>query len=332
MFRLGRKDKFSVGLDLGTKEIKLVKIELNKENPKLIGFTKEPVSEDLSGTLKKFSQEHNFNKVNIAVSGASAIIRYIDFPLMREEELKQALKFEAEKHIPFPISELNVDGYILKTGLPENKMLVLVAAVKKDFLNQRLKLMEEAGLKVNLVDVDSLALINAFNFNYPNFEKNKTFALLNLGASFSNLNILEESIPVLSRDIQIGANIFIQRISEILSLDFETAQELITNLDDETAKKVSPILDSFLSNLASEIRTSFDYYESQHASSVSKIFLSGGLSLCPQIRESLMGLLDIAVDCWDPLARIKIAEDLDKEKIKNVSRQLAVAIGLALRT
>jgi type IV pilus assembly protein PilM len=209
-------------------------------------------------------------------------------------------------------------------------MLVLIAAAKKDFLNQRLKLLEELGVRVDGVDVDSLALINAFTFNYPQTDKTKTIALLNIGASFSNLSILEGSLPRLSRDIHIAGNNFTQKIADTLSLDFNSAQSLKINPQQEQAGKITPAFEAILSQLAAEIRTSFDYYESQSASSVGKIFLSGGGSLFAGLKEGLANVLGTEVDYWDPLKQITPAGNLDLSAISGNAARFAVAVGLAL--
>jgi type IV pilus assembly protein PilM len=243
------------------------------------------------------------------------------------------LRFEAQKHIPFSIDEVNLDAHILKEDLPDNKMLVLVAAAKKDFIAQRLKIIESAGLRPNLVDIDSLSLINAFNFNYPGAEESQhhAVALLNIGAQEANLNILDKAIPRLSRDIHIAGNSFTQKLMEIFSLDFKAAEELKINPDKERSEKVLLAAESVFSNLSAEIRTSFDYYESQAASSVGKILLCGGSSIFPGIKEKLAKILDIAVEYWDPFAKLNVAVNVDSQKLKNLSAQLAVAAGLALR-
>jgi type IV pilus assembly protein PilM len=173
-------------------------------------------------------------------------------------------------------------------------------------MNQRLKLMESCGLKINVFDIDSIALINAFNFNYPQEDasKQKTTALLNIGASLSNLNVLEGDVPHLSRDIQIAGIKFTQKLVDVMGLDFKSAENLKLNPESDKADKITKAIESVLANLAAEIRTSFDYYESQSSSTVAKIFLSGGGS---------------------------ISESLIPEKLKLLSPQLAVAIGLALR-
>lgn len=325
------KEKCSIGFDIGTSVIKVVKLKFSKEDIELCSFELEPLPLNLSAdSLSSYKCG-----VNIAVSGPSTIIRYLNFPKMSNDELKKALKFEAQKHIPFSIDEVNLDSHILREDLPDNKMLVLLAAVKKEFINKRLKMVRDAGINVNMVDIDSISLINAFNFNYSPNEgnpKTKTIALLNIETTLSNLNILEGRFPCLSRDIQIGGNNFTQKIADILGIDFKSAEGLKCHPDKERADKMAVAIESVLSNLALEIRASFDYYENQSASSVAKIFLSGEGSLFTGLKDMLANLLGIEVLYWDPLRQINLAEGIDSERLRALSSQLAIAVGLALRT
>lgn len=327
------KYRLSLGLDIGTSAIKLVELKFLEDTVELARFNLEPMQADLSSQLKRIASSC---AINISVSGAQTVIRYIDFPRMNADELKQALKFEAQKYIPFALNEINLDSYILKEDLPDNKMLVLVAAVKKEFINQRLKLIQEAGLKTNIVDLDSLALINAFNFSYAKEEdadtKNKTIVLLNIGASMSNLNILENGQPVLSRDIYIAGNELTGKIQDATGIDLKSGEELKPESDKEKLNKEAvTAAESAISDLAKEIRISFDFYESQSASSVRKIFLSGGGSKFTGLKDMLANLLSIEVEYWEPLRRISIADNIDSQEAKELSAQLAVAVGLALR-
>jgi len=326
------RESFSLGVDIGSTTIKVIRLKFFEEKVEVVDFKLEPFVLDLSEVLKKISQSMEAKKINLSISGPASIIRYVDFPKMNSEELKQALKFEAQKHIPFTISEVNLDSYVLKQDFSDNKMLVLLAAVKQELINQRLKLAQEAGFTVNLIDIDSLALVNVFNFNYPaDQQAQKTFALLNIGGSNSNLNILEGGLPRFSRDIHIAGNSFTQKIADLVGVDFKTAEGLKINGEPEKQSKISVAIDSVLSSLTNEIRTSFDYYETQSTSSVVKIFLSGGGCLCSEIKEKLANLLGVEVDYWDPLKQISLASNIDSQAIKKISAQLAVAVGLALR-
>ncbi len=327
------KDKTSLGLDIGSSLIKFIKIKSSKDGFELNSFGIEPSGLDLVPALKKISQSQGSSRANISLSAPQAIIRYVNFPRMQPSELKQALKFEAQKHIPFSVSDVNLDTVILKNDLPDNKMLILLAAAKKDFVKQRVKFLEDSGMSADIIDVDSLALLNAFEFNYGDDEniKSKTVALLNIGAAQSNISVLEKGMPRLSRDINIAGNSFTQKISDVFSVDFKTAENIKLNLEKDKLEKISVAVENVLSNLATEIRVSFDYYESQGLASVSKIFISGGASTFPGLKDMLKNLLDIEVDYWDPFKNIKLSVNVDAQKLKTVSSQFAVAVGLALR-
>jgi type IV pilus assembly protein PilM len=334
MKKIGKsKDKYSVGLDIGTQSIKIAKLKILQEQVELSDFNLVPVQLEMGEILKKIKQAMDIETVNIGISGPQTVVRQINFPKMNQDELKQALKFEAQKYIPFPITEINLDGYILKADLPENKMLVLIAAAKKELINQRIKLIEDVGLKLDIICIDSISLINAFNFNYAkeDFFKQKAIALLNIGATITNLDILENGTPRLSRDINIAGNDFTQKIMEIFGLDFKSAEELKLNPDELKSQKLLTAQESIFTNLASEIRTSFDYYESQSTTSVVKIFLSGGGSNFIGLKDTLANSLGIEVEYWNPLKQVSLSSEMDPAKLKTFSNHLAVAVGLALR-
>jgi type IV pilus assembly protein PilM len=252
---------------------------------------------------------------------------------MNGAELKQALKFEAQKHVPFPLAEVNMDGCILKDDLPDNKMLVLLAAVKKEFIRQRLRSLELAGIRANVAEIDSLALVNAFNFNYPLSETPglKAVALLNIGATHTNVDIIEEGITRLSRDIQIAGNNFSQKVADTLGIDLKTAEGIKISPSGDQYGRMMTGLEAVFTALSAEIRNSFDYFESQSASSVAKIFISGGGSLFMGFRDKLRSMLNLDVDYWDPFKKIKIGSQIEAEKLKALSSQLVVAAGMALR-
>ncbi len=330
------REKVSLGLDVGSSFIKSVKLRSDKDSAQLLDFV--CLETDNTRQLEIISEilkAQNVKRVNISVCGPSVITRYVPFPRMSQDELKQALKFEAQKHIPFSLADINLDCQILKNDLADNKMLVMLAAVKKDFLSQRLKIFQELGVAVNLVDIDTVSLSNAFIFNYGQEDliKQKTVALLNIGAAQTNLNIIENGIHSLSRDINIAGNGFTQKLSDSFAIDYKSAENLKIKPEKEKAEKIAQCVESVLTYLAGEVRVSFDYYESQSAASISKVFLSGGGSLFTGLKDMLANILDIPVEYWDPFKRVDLAQDLSV-KLKGENQlysQMAVAVGLALR-
>lgn len=327
------KEKFSVGLDIGTSSLKIAKLKLGQNPAELCGFSLEPNQLDLAQSLKKLKSLYGLEAVNISFAGPATVTRYVNMPKMEPAEFRQALKFEAQKYIPFSVSEINLDGCILRDNLPDNKMLVLIAAVKKEAAEQRLKLLQESGLSANIIDLDSIALANSFNYIFAPDDslKQKTYALLDIGASVASLAILEAGALVLSRDIHIAGNAITQKIMDAFGVDFKAAEQLKIHPEPPAADKLSAALESVTANLSGEIRTSFDYYESQGSSAVSRIFLSGGAAKFSGLKDTLANFLGIEVGCWDPVKGLRLAADIAPAELKEASAQLAVAVGLALR-
>jgi len=329
----GTKERFSFGLDIGTQSIKCVKLKVNGSAVELVAFDLQESLLDPTEVLKKIKHAQGADLVNISFCGASTVIRYVNFLRMNKLELKGALKFEAQKHIPFSVEEVNLDAEILRDDLPENKMLVLLAAIKKELILQRIKVLENAGLRPDIIDIDSLALVNAFNFNYPKTDlpENKSICLLNIGSTITNVNILDNGLVRLSRDIHFGGANFTKKLMDIFELDFKAAEELKINPPEDKADKIKSCVESVLTNLASEIRTSFDYYESQNTANVVKIFLSGGAGKISGLKEMLGTCLGLPVETWDPFKQIKIPGTIDTQKLSKIYGQFNVAVGLALR-
>lgn len=327
------KEKFSIGLDIGTDSVKAVKLKFNHTAVELCDIDLTPGPAVSSDVLARLSRPQGAKSANISLSGPATLIRYITLPQMNYTELRQALKFEAQKHIPFPVTDCLLDGFILKDSLSNNKMLVLLAVVKKELVDQRLKALEAINLKPNLIDIDSLALINCFNFNYPAQEgdKYKVVALVNVGCSVTNVNILEDGTPRLSRDIHIAGAVFTQKLAEIFSIDKAEADRLKIEPDGARRNKAMVAIESILTNLGNEIRISFDFYESQTSVSVGKVFLSGGSCGLGRIKELLAEALGVEVELWDPFRKISVAKNIDQDRFSRVLPQLAVACGLALR-
>lgn len=265
-------------------------------------------------------------EVNISVEGPAVIIRHIELPKMKEDELKKAIKFEAEKYIPYGVKDVVLDCQILREL--KNGMAVLLVAVKKDFINNRIKLVQKAGLRPWVVDVDSFALINAFSLNYP--QKKGTIALLNVGASMTHVNILKDGTLSFTRNNALGGNEITKLISERLNIKKEEAETLKRKPADKK-DELFEISSTVFKELTNEIKSSFDYYESQYEEGVSEIYISGGVAQCEEFKNFLSQNLEINIQSWDPLKNINISSKFSKEQLKGMSYFLPVAIGLALR-
>ncbi|MFH1577873.1 MAG: pilus assembly protein PilM [Candidatus Omnitrophota bacterium] len=303
-FKPKQSNKIRIGLDWGFSSLKVVVLEAKQGQAYLLKDARIIQCSSEGPDLGSLVKELDFSGgINLGICGPDVVIRYVEMAKMGEEEFKASLRYEAASHLPFPVDDLNLDGVILK-DLADNKMLVMLAAARKNFIDQQLRLFQETKIKVNILDIDSLALINAFSYTHPGDGiLSGAVALLNIGATVTNINILEDGIPCFSRDINFGGRDFADKLSH----------------------------ETMITNFVTELRKSFDYYEAGSTTIIHTIFLSGGGSLVFGLQNNLENLLAISIERWNPCANFEFAAGLDKGDIEKTSSQLAVAVGLALR-
>lgn len=272
----------NIGIDIGNSSIKLVELlPLRKEKKfKLLNFISQPVSaknkgEVLTEIVAKLKLKNKF--VNVAMGGESVIVRLITIPKMSKEELKSSLRFEAGKFIPFDIKDVEMQTQVLEDNLKDNKMKVLLAAVKSKDIEALVNIIIGAGLNPRVIDVESFALYNAYEVNHPNLKE--TCLLLNVGERFSNINIIEEGVISFSRDVLIGGNDFTQQIMKTFELEYKEAEELKIGPKDKSTEVLKVLEMGFL-NLKDEIGSSLDYFESQSQKKLTKYISAEAARLC----------------------------------------------------
>jgi len=329
--------KVCAGIDIGSYSIKVLEAVIEQDTRTITKFAINEIppnssSESLRNILKTTvgDAELTAKEVNTSLSGPNAIVRFINMPEMGQQELKNSLRYEAEKYIPFSIDDVNIDSSILgKTKNGKGHMGVLLAAAKKELVDRRMRLIAQLGLNVSLIDVDAFAVFNAFLVSEKDIDSNSSVAILNLGHRSTNVVISKGNMPYFTRDIQIGGEHIAKNVAKQTNID----ETKVFNADQEnrTVDLKEPIKNS-LSKLGDEIRLSFGYYENQHGSSVEKVYLSGGFSNVKEIPEYFEHDFGIKPIQWDPLRAFTIAPTIDKAKIDAVKSSLAVACGLVVRT
>ncbi|MDP8261074.1 MAG: type IV pilus assembly protein PilM [Candidatus Kappaea frigidicola] len=322
-----------VGLDIGTSTIKVVQLLKTKEQFSLVKASIEELKfnaeeKDKLSALKQLFKRAKISEkeVNISIEGPSVIIRNIQLPKMSEADLKNAIKYEAEKYIPYNVNEVIVDCQIISEA--ENNMGVLLVAAKKDSINDKIQLVQKAGLCPWVVDIDSFALINAFNLN--NDESEKTIALLNIGSEATSVNIIRGDLLNFTRNIPVGGKRVTEVLAENFKVDLTQAEELKKNPGDKK-EAVDEICLNAMREMAIEIKSSFDYYESQYEEGVTKIYISGGVAINENMANFLSENMDLEVKRWSILDRLILGNKSLGDKISPIRDYFAVATGLALR-
>ncbi|MFH1380651.1 MAG: type IV pilus assembly protein PilM [Candidatus Omnitrophota bacterium] len=327
-----------VGLDIGTKLIKALEvshlgdtIKLNKSH---FVEVSEPTSvESLTKDVKKLLEEFHpdATSVNISLSAPQALVRFITISKMKEEDLRNSLRFEAEKYIPFNINEVIIDAVILSDkGDTGKDMRVLLAAGKKNAVDTRLKLLKDSGLTAAVIDIDSFACFNAFCNSFKELDAAKSIALLNIGYSQTSVVILQGSVPFFTRDIQIGGKNIAEAISKTMGVKAIDAEKMIY----EPGEKKAEIFEAAkpaLASLVEELRLSVGYYENQFGKSINEIYLSGGIARMGGISGYLEENFGIKPSTWNPFLGFEIDAGLDKALLEKIAPQFVVCAGLALR-
>jgi type IV pilus assembly protein PilM len=338
-----RKKKSIVGLDIGSHTIKAVELTESGGQVKLTGFAQTPVlseeqvPEAITATLREGGIKTR--EVVTAVCGRSVIVRYVNMVNMSDEDLKSALRFEADKYIPFDIDEVVLscqrleDAPMDESG--EKEMKVLLVAVKRTLVEEHVAILTKVGLFPAIIDVDSFATGNAFelrSLNSPRVEdEERVIALIDIGASKTNINVMRGSTSYFSREVYLAGNDFTEAVSRRLALDLKEAEKLKVSPHErsgEVEEAILPVLD----DLANEVHLSFDYYENQYDRQVEEIFISGGSAHLPGLEPAFERIFNRKVGFWDPTENLEIRSDrCNVEELKAAGPQLAVAVGLASR-
>src|SRR6516164_3834356 len=207
----GKKSKQLVGLDIGSSSIKAVELKSTKAGFELVSYGMESLAQDtvVDGAT--------------SVSGHSVIVKRVPLPLMTEEELYDRIPSEASQHIPFDIADVNLSYQLLEAM--DAQMDVLLVAVKKDKILNHTNVLAQAGKTPVVVDIDAFGLQNCFEVNYEP-DAGQTVALLNIGASVMNINIVRGGIPLFTRDVSVGGNQYTDALQKELDLNFDDAERL----------------------------------------------------------------------------------------------------------
>lgn len=334
------KKRSTVGLDIGESCIKLVALqeEGRKQRYKLIKYairtfenhtTEEAARDDVVvEAIKQIYRKTRLDekKVRVALSGSSVVVRYVSIPAMSIEEAKQNIKYEGAQHIPFDIDDVEIDCDIIKNGSESQKMEVIIAAVRKEACSRLMGIVEKAGLTPVIVDVNSVALMNAFNYAHV-ADAGEAVAVVNIGAHNSEINVLHSQAPVFSRILEIGGNEVTAAIGKGLGIDLARAEELKMFGD----IIIKPFVEKVLEEMVRNFRSSFDYYEGMSGTDVNRIYLSGGGALYEDMRVFMQNSLGIPAELWDPFAQIDTTAFKSDKEFQSLRRMFTVAVGLAIR-
>jgi len=313
--------KITIGLDIGSSAVKAVAI--SRKSPRsrvLLAKHIVPIEDAAEGSATPAIRQAvsalkcDVKHVTISVGGQWVIMRVVEMPPLKPDELAQALPIEAQRHLPFNIQDVVLDGAIL--GPAEGgKLWVLIVACKRELLERRISWVQQAGLTPTCVDVDALALGNAFIEQAEGTKPEAINALIDVGSQRTSLVVLRGHIPYLVRDIPWGGVKLVRHMAEQLGLE-EAALSQQLSQPAPLAAELSDALKRIVESLTVDLQLSFDFFENRFGPPPERLLVSGGLSESAHFLEALKSHFPQPISPWSP--------------VEGVSGRFTVAYGLAL--
>ncbi len=345
--RLLRRPTSLVGVDIGSSAVKAVELTqfVDGRVAASVGVRQLPAGSvvkgamldrtAVAGAMRSLFDAAGIRGRDVALSlpGSAVVAREITVPRMSPAELDGAIAWEAEQHIPFDLSDVNLDYQVVGTeadGDRGSAMVVLLAAAKKSTVAEYAAAVTAAGCVPAVVDVAAFALQNAYEMN-GGLDGGGPVALVNAGASTINVNIVSGGRSVFTRDIAAGGNACTDALRIAHGLSFEEAETLKTG--GENPADNEPVVQEATDNLLLELEKTFDFFAtSQTSGRLRRIVLSGGASRGRGFAATMARRFDAPLERFDPFRTMTIGNVSPVgQDPADVAATAGVAAGLALR-
>jgi len=332
-----------LAVDVGSSAVKILEVHRDRDDLVITGFSRVDVASDTNraDAIGECLKRGKFGgkRTVTAVSGKAVITRFLTMVRMSHEELQRAVAFEAEKYIPWPIEESQIDAVSLGDVQSQDpnappEMRVLVVAAKKSHVTDHAQMMVDHGLLPLAIDVDALALATAFEIHgrvTGSPPPQGAIALVDIGSSKTIVNILSGGTTRFVREVDMAGSDMTQAVSRKLAIEPFEAERVKCGPGDRSAD-IEDAIGPTLSDLGNELSLSLDYFEHQGEGSVEMVYLSGGGSLAPTVAESLERATGKKTQTWNPIEGLKVhGSRIDVDELNARAASLAVAVGLAAR-
>jgi type IV pilus assembly protein PilM len=335
-----------IGLDIGSSGAKAVQLTPAGESYRVAAFATEPVPPGavvdgalidgpaVSATLRRLFEHTAFTPAGIAaaVPTLAAIVKRITLPVMSARELHEAIAWEAEQQIPFPLADVQWHYEpVTHASSAARTVDVLLVAARRDTITALAGVIADAGLRTAVIDVCVLALERAYRVNSA-AHTGSAVALVDIGASATTVSIVVDGHLALVRHVPLGGRAYTEALQRALKVSFDAAEDLKKNHDaspDRHALEAAqrPTTDVLLDDL----RKTFDFFRSTTgAERIGGLVVSGGGSLLPGLTYMLGQRLNMPAEPLNPF-RSLIGPRADPDSPRSVDpRILAAAVGLAL--
>ncbi|MFT5110971.1 MAG: type IV pilus assembly protein PilM [Parasphingorhabdus sp.] len=344
------KKPISLGVDIGSSSVKVMEMSESRERYKVEHFAVEPLPRNtvVENTITDVDRVGKAIRTAIAKSGskrkhavvavaaAQAMNKVISVPGgLSSLDLDEQVNIEAEHHIPYAIHDVNLDFEALGPSLenPANDE-VLLAACRKEIVEERVAVLEVAGLKVTAVDISSLANERGFSLiapSLPDHGVEKVVAILDYGTTSSHLYVVHRRQLVYHRDYPFGGKSLTESIQRRFGISYQEAEHKKRTGDLPENYKVD-ILRPFLESMSQEANRAIQLFlSSSNYDHVDNVFVTGGSSALPKVVEKIGDKTGVTTRLANPFVNTKIGSNVDKKRLYRYAPLLGTVCGLAMR-
>lgn len=334
-----RRGRVSVGLDVGSRYLKVVQVNHAGHAPEVSRIAMCPLTEasdDARGgvpvgeAMVELFRGAGLNgrEVVTGVGGHDVIVKRVELERMRRSELRDVIRWEAEQHLPFDTASVELDFQILTSG---NPMDVLLVAAKRDLVKSATEVVHAAGLAVEVVDVDGFALNNALTHNHPEAAEGVVL-VADIGWKTTTVVVAEEGIPAATRDLHFGVRSLCESARREVGLDARSTESMIRE------RRMSPELQHVIELAADEMAVGLErasaFLKTRPADpGLGRVYLSGGGSRIPGFAEALGRILAVETHVANPFEQVPVRPDACVDvDLEEVAPMLLLPLGLALRS
>lgn len=344
ILNLFKKDEPLLYMDIGASGIRILESTLVDDYIEVSKFAYSSFEEDVfknniivkpenvAEKIKELLQSEKIfsNNIVTAVPGSSAFSKKISLPKMDKlEDLDSNIRFESNSLIPHGLDGVYFDYALLKS--PEKNENVFITAVKKDIVESIQNTLSLANLNLKILDIDYLALLNLFEFSYPELFS-KTIALVDIGGRYSTINICSEGEMSFSANIPMGGRLIAEDLSNSLKIKISESDFCDIKSFSSSSDLLEESLKIQIEKIAGDLKKQLEYYwESGTSNSIEKIFITGGGANWENINQIFSNKFNTDCETFNPLKKVKIDETLDEKNIQLRSQQMSVLLGLSLR-
>ncbi len=341
----------TVALNIGSQRIGMAVFEASKNGSLVLkAYDSTSIVADPAMDAAKISQTRvaiadlaqklkvGKTKARYAISGQAVFTRFVKLPPLQEDNIEQLVTFEAQQHVPFPLTDVVWD-YELIQGAAEKE--VVIVAIKSDALDEINSAVNDSGLGTSEVDVAPMAIYNAFRATYGTPEE--PILLIDIGAKTSNLLYIEGS-RFFTRSIAIGGSAVTAAVAKEYGVTFQEAEHqkiangLValggghTEQMDEAVAALAMVIRNALTRLPAEISRTTNYYRAQHGGSAPRrVLLAGGGANLPYTLEFFQEKLNLPVEYFNPVRNVAIGKGVDAAVVQREGHLMGELVGLGLR-